>query len=323
MSEQEPKYWLHRISWEWQVSYPLLKAGYLSIGWCDFGHEDILEKLQKDIQGTFIDIWGESAGRNRYYLMNFLFKMKKGDLVVVPKYGVFDIFKITEDKIYTIDTLDVSGLVDANKKKVVKEDDYLKVDGKIIDLGFFWKVELLKKGISRSKAEVGLKTKMRYLGTNLNISDVKEDVKSALQQTTTQDKIKLQNIQKKIDSEKLEDLVYWYFKKVGANYVECCSGNNNQWGNVDVIAMFDKLEVTIIVEVNYSTNVEIWATKRIMAFKETQIKNLEPSILWLIADVDKYSESIRALACSSTVKLLTKKMFANMLMTVDFENLDK
>ena len=27
------RYWLHRISHEWDVSYKLLSAGYLSIGW--------------------------------------------------------------------------------------------------------------------------------------------------------------------------------------------------------------------------------------------------------------------------------------------------
>ena len=41
------KYWLHRVSHEWRISYALLKKGYLTIGWSKFMQEGLLEAVQK------------------------------------------------------------------------------------------------------------------------------------------------------------------------------------------------------------------------------------------------------------------------------------
>ena len=42
------KYWLHRISHEAKVSYPLLESGYLSIGWSDMAYDkDFLAVLDE------------------------------------------------------------------------------------------------------------------------------------------------------------------------------------------------------------------------------------------------------------------------------------
>ena len=41
-------YWLHRISYEMNISYPPMEKGYLSIGFSDFCCKDFLEQLVKD-----------------------------------------------------------------------------------------------------------------------------------------------------------------------------------------------------------------------------------------------------------------------------------
>jgi Holliday junction resolvase-like predicted endonuclease len=48
------RYWLHRISWLDHVSYPLLEAGYLSIGWSDFSDKEFLEK-SSEVNGKYFD----------------------------------------------------------------------------------------------------------------------------------------------------------------------------------------------------------------------------------------------------------------------------
>ena len=40
------KYYLHRISYEREVSYPLLDNGLLSIGWSDFSNREFIDKTR-------------------------------------------------------------------------------------------------------------------------------------------------------------------------------------------------------------------------------------------------------------------------------------
>lgn len=42
------KYYLHRISHESNISYPLLDNGLLSIGWSDFSNREFLDNVRKN-----------------------------------------------------------------------------------------------------------------------------------------------------------------------------------------------------------------------------------------------------------------------------------
>ncbi len=178
MPGQEPKYWLHRISWERQVSYPLYKAGYLPIGWGDFGTDELLSKLQNNFDGTIDDEWGQ-LNRNRFSLQNFISKMKKGDYVVVPRNGTFDIVRIKGDKVLTAETLcrEKSDLL--KSLNIEKEDTLNKLK---VDLGFFWEIELVCDNISSKKYD-NIARKLQYRGTNLDISDIRGAISQLIKKT--------------------------------------------------------------------------------------------------------------------------------------------
>ena len=83
-------YWLHRISHFARVSYPLINAGYLSIGFSDFSKDDFLENAfngnEQHFNNTFQTKWGYLP-RNRWTLWRFLNEMKRDDIVLVPSWG--------------------------------------------------------------------------------------------------------------------------------------------------------------------------------------------------------------------------------------------
>lgn len=93
-------YWLHRISQKAEISYPLLDKGYLTIGFSDFTSNEIIDKVLAN-DWTFFDRqfqgkWGRIP-RSRHSLWNFL-KMSKGDLIIDPGSGTFNICEIIDDR---------------------------------------------------------------------------------------------------------------------------------------------------------------------------------------------------------------------------------
>lgn len=70
-THQNRKYWLHRISHEWHVSYKLLAGGYLSVGWYALAGSGI-EKTAGDcnmqrLEATMIE-YGYQVARSRWSL---------------------------------------------------------------------------------------------------------------------------------------------------------------------------------------------------------------------------------------------------------------
>ncbi len=322
MSERKPKYWLHRISHEWQVSYPLLEKGYLSIGWGEFGNKETLNNLRSNFDGVFFDEWG-GITRSRFFLKNFIIGMQKGDIVVVPKYGCCEIYEIIGEQVISTEELGNLCVQTADGKEVKNENNHLTVDGKRVDLGFYWEVKQKNKGISRDKLDRKLYAKTRYLGTNLDITSVKDIVDSSIQIKSSVNKENLVAIQEYIDKQRLEDLVYWYIKAIGADYVKMPKkdGQYNRWGNADIVAFFKLLRLTLVVQVNednHSNN--DWVIRKIMEFKEYKLRNHETSIMWLISNLDEYPKACIALA-EGVVKLIGKRDFVDMLLSVEFKSL--
>ena len=93
------KYYLHRISYEREVSYPLLDNGLLSIGWSDFSNREFIDKTRLEsmpyLDKCFQKEWNYKP-KNRYCLYRFIAEMDKGDIVIVPKYQSFDVYEILE-----------------------------------------------------------------------------------------------------------------------------------------------------------------------------------------------------------------------------------
>ena len=49
----EKQYYLHRISHEANVSYTLMRNGYLTLGWGEFSKTDILDTVRNDDRNEF------------------------------------------------------------------------------------------------------------------------------------------------------------------------------------------------------------------------------------------------------------------------------
>ncbi|MEO0075759.1 MAG: hypothetical protein ABIK31_06600, partial [candidate division WOR-3 bacterium] len=93
--------WLHRISHHAEIAYPLLDNGYLSIGFSDFSESDFIKDVCSDkgwqlFENYFDDVW-DSRPRTRTNLWRFVVDMKKGDLVIVPSWGTFSVYELTEE----------------------------------------------------------------------------------------------------------------------------------------------------------------------------------------------------------------------------------
>ena len=148
----EKKYYLHRISHEWEVSYKLvgidpynsekvdngLSASYLSIGWSNYADSELLRKY---IETTDIDekrkIFNELGDESKsiYSLRKFL-NFKKDDVIIVPMYNKkFAIYKVLERPKSYIDVDEVKELVNQGGK---------------VDIGFVVKVEILNGPIPRT-----------------------------------------------------------------------------------------------------------------------------------------------------------------------------
>lgn len=80
----EKHYWMHRISYEWEISYALLDMGYLSIGWSCFDG-DLLKQIQDNGEQGFRSFMADigETSRSRWGLWRFL-QFAPGDRIVVP-----------------------------------------------------------------------------------------------------------------------------------------------------------------------------------------------------------------------------------------------
>lgn len=184
------KFWLHRITGgdnALEFAYPLLfDHNYLSIGWCDLSEdsfiasamEDGIDAINKKMQEK-----GYGLPKNRWNLWRFINGIQKGDIVVVPIWDEFSIFEITDDKIYSNESIDISIFKDWNGEEATKKDNsFYNAEDKEIDLGFYRKVTSRLIHIPRQKATQDLYERMKCRWTNADISDLKEDIDYFLNQ---------------------------------------------------------------------------------------------------------------------------------------------
>lgn len=142
MSATQPKYWIHNIDQEIEVSYPLLNMDILSIGWSDFGKDDTFPMIT-DETAVFRNLTQPCDGRELMDLGRFLNQMKNGDYVIVPNYPNQDcisVFRVCGEA-YSLHKLNVPELKDLRGHTVnLNEEHKLEVFGREFDLGFFRKV---------------------------------------------------------------------------------------------------------------------------------------------------------------------------------------
>lgn len=333
----ERNYWLHRISHENQLSYVLLKQRkLLSIGFSDFSSQDYLNKFYtKNFDDVIKEEWN-SLDRNRWILWRFVTQMKQGDYVVVPRPGVFDIYKIIGNRPLTNDVIDTNNLVDLwNNTIYFGDDGYLHYDlnGKSndVDLGFYWEVEPIAQDISRYEyADQYLTSRMKIRQTNADINDIKTSIEQALHRYKNQQPINIHNtiikdntksilksIRELIGDMKFEELVEWYMRAIGADSVDIPSKNSSptEKGDADVVAYFERLKVMVIIQVKKHDDVSNDdAVNQIMLFEKYNGNDDYLTVKWVISSCDSFSELAIEKAHSYNVRLINGLEFVEMIL---------
>ena len=267
------KYWLHRITGgENALEFAdtlLFKHLYLSIGWSDFS-SDVFVSDVKERDYSAIDEAMQKEGwglpRNRWNLWRFINGMSKGDIVVVPTWGVFSLFEIADDEVLSNESIDIGFFKDWNGHYASWHDDgYIyNVNDKCIDLGFYRKVKPVLLNIPREGyADQGLYSRMKIRQTNADISDLAESVEYAREAFKQKKPINLKEqmleetapklfslIENFTNDTKFENLVEWYLKSLGAR-VDTPSKNESptEDGDADKVAYFENIKTAIMVQV--------------------------------------------------------------------------
>lgn len=353
--EKTRNYWLHRISHEANVSYPLLRENILSIGFSDFSEEELLAACINNYQ----EFNKRVTYSNKQMLWNFL-SMKKGDIVVVPaypEYGTFSIFEIEDDVPMVINQLyqylDIKNLKSLDGKSIIydEEDGYLYLLDSLekkqaIDLGFFRRVKPIIENASRKDyADAYLTSKMKIRRTNANISSISESIEKAISHFGKNEPIRkvlskevsnivkeasqkiLLEIQTNLTPDKFEQLVRRYLEKCGASKIYVPSKNEtDKEGDVDIIATFDAIKITIYVQVKFHKGVtnEHAMEQVIDYYKHNKYKediDGYTDVLWVVS-TGKFSEEIKDEAKLKNVQLIDGEQFAEMLLNTGIPDLE-
>ena len=336
------RYWLHRISHHYEVSYLLLERGILSIGWSDFSSEEFINKCFKKWD-NFEKAFKEKGWLQKsiYSLWRFLSEMGKGDIVLVPGYKTFSLFEIIEDRPFSVEKLEINNLTDLDGKKIIKENNLLYREDNnrtIIDLGFFRKVNPLFTDISRNEyADRVLTSRMKIRLTNADITDLAKSIENAIEAFKSKKPINLHSliveetkknvlklINEKLNSDKFEKLIKWYFEKLGAQVEIPPKNKRDKEGDADIIATFEAIRTIIYVQAKYHVGeTSEWAIEQINSYKTSKEAMDEgyAKIAWVISSGD-FAEECRNKAKSANVILINGDEFANMLIDVGFSKLD-
>ena len=341
-------YWLHRISHCADASWPLLDRGILTIGFSALGYAEFLEKamapggsiddLNEDVRAAY-----GSLRRNRHNLWRFLNGMSIRDLVLVPGPGEFSVYEIKGGPHCIADLQ----LADEDAKtlrghQITVENGDLMANGERIDLGFYWRVSEVAKGVSRRKyADSALTARMKIRQTNADISTLRGNLDAALRAfgkkkpltlygeaiEPTRGKL-LEAIHKSLNSDKFEQLIGWYFKRIGATTVSIPQKNQrDKEGDADVIASFDALKFTVYVQAKHhkGTTTGQPAIEQITSYAEWAAErdcNEDTTANWVISSASIFDEAGEKLAREEGVMLINGEEFAQMLLDAGLAGLE-
>lgn len=344
------KYWLHRITGgnnALPFAYPLLfEHGLLSIGWCDLSEDSLIESV-KDQGIKAIDDWmiAEDWGlpRNRWNLYRFIHEMKKGDYVIVPTEGEFSVFEISDDKVFSNESIDKSIYVDWDGNQAFLNEQGLMATDTLdyIDLGFYRKVSPLSLHISRwHYADSDLQKRMKIRQTNADISDLSQSIESAIRCFEQHKPINLkeeiigdaapkllEKIHRYTNPDKFENLVEWYLKSIGANEIDIPRKNESstEEGDADRVAFFENIKTAIMVQVkkhDANTSTDDWAVQQIKAYRKNHDYGDYFTQMWVVSTCDQFSEEAMNEAKNSNVRLINGIEFCKMILDAGLEGLN-
>jgi hypothetical protein len=343
-------YWLHRISYHAEVSYPLLSNNLLTIGFSDFAYPEFIDTVLEHgwdaIDEAFDEQWGDRP-RTRHNLWRFVHGMKQGDWVIVPSWGTFSIYELVESKPQIIGHTQLPNIADWHGHQLTLSHESLKPkllvnkEGKNIDLGFTWEVRPVAIDMSRSEfADAALTARLKVRTTNAWITDIKDSIDKALDAFKLNRPINLrsqiidatvpiikQRFASELNPDRLERLVCWYFQKVGASEAIIPSRNENgKEGDADVVAVFEGIKTIIYAQVKFHQGeTSSWALEQIREYRDNKelMDDGYTKISWVVSTADRFSDDCYSLAKEYRVHLIDGAKLAEMLLEVGLTNLDK
>ena len=135
-------------------------------------------------------------------------------------------------------------------------------------------------------------------------------------------------IQTKLNPDKFEYLVKWYFKRIGASNVVIPLKNPTNkvdYEDVDVIATFDLLKTIYYVQVKYYRGeTDSWGADQISHLKELALMREDRQddgytrIYWLVSSSEKFTNECINKAKETNIQLIDGITFASMLLDAGF-----
>ncbi len=339
------KYYLHRINNHPEWSHPLLdRRKLLSIGWADFGSQpDFLSKCQDDwskVPEAIEAEWGKV--RPRFGLQRFL-EMEQGDRVVIPTWGAFHVYEVTDGARLVPAQIedDLKNLTSWHDKRAVVRDGHIQEDhAKKLDLGFFRRVTPLERDIPRDGyADSDLTSRMKVRQTNVEVTDLRDSIESAMERHKAKRPINLRQIIKdKCASEVrnailsfqnpngFEQLIRRYFERQGASAEIPPKNEREKEGDADITATFESLRLIVYVQAkHHHGETDGWAVEQIQRYTENQrntgADDEYTKISWVVSSAEKFTEDCINQARRAGVRLINGVEFAEMLIDSGIERL--
>ena len=146
--------------------------------------------------------------------------------------------------------------------------------GEQIDLGFFRQVRQVAKDIPRSGyADNALSARLKVRQTNVKINDIRERVEEAIagwdkkapinmaglvRERCADEVLKL--ITEKLDPARLEELIKWYFERIGASVVIPAKNESGKESDADIVATFEPIRTIIYIQAKHHVGTtDAWA----------------------------------------------------------------
>lgn len=341
------RYWLHRISHEWDVSYKLLSAGYLSIGWSALAGSGIERVVRSATNSQPFEAlmreYGYQASRSRWNLWTFC-NFSRNDFVVVPLFnGEFSIYKVVGRCIPISELSGFPDFVSEDGSRIIRDEKGLLrrfQTNDIVDVGFVVQVDPIKEHISRYEyADNKLTARMKIRQTNADISDLAENVQNVIGANSPihfysavieelAEKL-LNTIKAQLTPDKFELLVKWYFEKIGASNVFRPGKNSaDKWdgADADIVAEFDPLKIMFYVQVKLHDDITSqWAVEQIAMYKDQhELASSEYTIIpWVISTASGFSADAITMAQENNVRLITGTEFARLLIDAGITDMNK
>lgn len=330
------RYWLHRVSHEWEVSYSLLEQGLLSTGWPSLMGTGVLEAALQGDENAFKKATA-GWGPGRWGFWNFS-QFRPGDVVAVPLFAKeFAILEVTGQP-FEITALAGRRVQDKNGVPIfAREDGLWDEAGQFCGLGFAVEVRPLRPWpLPRNLADAPLRSRMKMRQTNGDITDLAASVEQALaakEPVSFQEALLeaaapalLQVVEKRLDPDSLEELLRRYMQKQGASRAWRPAKNEagkTEGADADVIAEFDDLGVIFYIQVKkHQGETGDWAVRQIAEYRAQKGRKEDYTYIpWVVSTADFSREAVQA-AKAKGVRLIGGQELARMLLNVGLERLD-